>query len=133
MKKLLPLLLCLLLLTGCEGNPLPAGMEESKVLDAGRQVVVALSRGEYETVAEQFREDIRETLDADRLQTLVETAAKDAGAYKELTDSMVTGRSSDGPDYAVAVFWAKYEKENLLFEVAFDTDMALIGLRVEEK
>ena len=133
MKKLLPLLLCLFLFVGCEGKPLPAGMEESKVLDAGRQVVISLTKGEYEAVAEQFREDIRTTLDAEQLRSLVEAAAKDAGIYKELTDSMVTGRSSDGTDYAVAVFWAKYEKENLLFEAAFDPDMALIGLRVEKK
>ena len=133
MKRLLSLLFCLLILTGCEGNPLPEGMEESAVLDAGRQVVIALTKGEFETVVEQFREDVRETVDAGQIKALLDGAAEGAGVYKELTDSMVTGRESNGVKHAVAVFWAKYEKENLLFEVAFDPDMALIGLRIEEK
>ena len=133
MKKLLSLFLFLLLLTGCRGNPLPEGMEEDAALEAGLEVVIALTKGEYEAVAERFREDVREGVTADQLKTLLESAAEDAGAYKEVTDSMVTGRESGGEEHAVAVFWAKYEKENLLFEVAFDPDMALIGLRIEEK
>jgi len=133
MKKLFSLFLCLLVLTGCEGKPLPAGMEERAVLDAGRQVVIALTKGEFEVVAERFREDIRETIDADQIENLLESAAGKSGAYKELTDSMVTGRESGGVEHAVAVFWARYEKDNVLFEVAFDTDMALIGLRIEKK
>ena len=46
---------------------------------------------------------------------------------------MATGRESDGEDFAVAVVLAKYEKRRVLFEVAFDPDMALIGLRIEKK
>ena len=131
MRKLLLLLLCIVVLTGCQGKPLPEGMEEETVLDAGREVVISLVRGEYDAVAEAFREDISVT--EDQLRTLLETAAAKAGAYKEIDDAMATGRESDGEDFAVAVVLAKYEKRRVLFEVAFDPDMALIGLRIEKK
>lgn len=130
-RKWVPFLLCLALLTGCQGKPLPEGMEEDAVLDAGRAVVIALVRGEYEDVAEQFREDVQ--AQADQVQNLLETAAQGAGEYKELEDAMATGRESEGEAFAVAVIIAKYEKRRLVFEVGFDPDMALIGLRIEKK
>ena len=131
MRKIVPLLLCLVLLAGCQGKPLPAGMEEDAVLDAGRAVVMQLVRGEYDAVAEQFREDV--PAEGAQLQELLETAAAKAGAYKEIDDAMATGRESDGEEFAVAVVLAKYERRRVLFEIAFDTDMELIGLRIQKK
>ena len=130
-KKWVPLLLCLLLLTGCQGNPLPEGMEEDAVLEAGQEVVAALVRGEYEDVAARFRQDVQ--VDSDQVQALLETAAQGAGEYKEIEDSMATGRESEGEALAVAVIMTKYEKRRLVFEVGFDPDMTLIGLRIEKK
>ena len=101
------------------------------VLKAGQEVVVALVRGEYEDVAERFREDVQ--AQADQVRSLLETAAQGAGEYKELEDSMATGRESEGEEFAVAVIIAKYEKRRLVFEVGFDPNMALIGLRIEKK
>ena len=60
MRKLLLLLLCIVVLTGCQGKPLPEGMEEETVLDAGREVVISLVRGEYDAVAEAFREELKD-------------------------------------------------------------------------
>ena len=130
-RRWVPMVLCLALLTGCQGKPLPEGMEEDAVLKAGQEVVVALVRGEYEDVAERFREDVQ--AQADQVRSLLETAAQGAGEYKELEDSMATGRESEGEEFAVAVIIAKYEKRRLVFEVGFDPDMALIGLRIEKK
>ena len=48
------------LLSGCgTGQPIPDGMDEQALLDAGRQVVELMQAGEYETVVSMLREDIR--------------------------------------------------------------------------
>ena len=132
MKKWIPLFFCLVLLTGCSPKSLPAGMEEDEVLEAGREVVIQLVKGEFEAVTERFREDIRETITPDQLRELLEGEASGAEEYKEIIDAMATGRESDGEEFAVAVVMAKYEKDKVLFEVAFDPDMQMIGLRVEK-
>ena len=65
------LLAVLLLLCGCQGKPLPAGMEETALTEAGRAVVLQLVQDEYEAVRESFREDVRESVTADQLRTLL--------------------------------------------------------------
>ena len=133
MKKLLPLVLLCLLLTGCgRGNPLPDGMEEESVIAAGIEVVKLAGEGEYEAVWSRFREDVREGLTAEEIQNLVEDAAEGCGDYVQVEDSMATGQESDGESYGVAVIYARYSDGDLLYRVAFDPSMALIGLSVGE-
>ena len=68
--------LCVLMLAGCKGKPLPDGMEEDAVLAAGEAVVQQLTDGDYSAVLAQFRSDIREGLTAEQIQTQVETAQR---------------------------------------------------------
>ena len=42
---MVPFLLFFLLLTGCQGKPLPQGMEEEALLAHGREVAVLLAGG----------------------------------------------------------------------------------------
>ena len=42
--------LALLLLSGCGGNPLPAGMDEAALLEAGRDVMLLLVGGAFDEV-----------------------------------------------------------------------------------
>ena len=133
MKRLLPLVLLCLLLTGCgRGNPLPDGMEEESVIAAGIEVVKLAGEGEYEAVWSRFREDVREGLTAEEIQNLVEDTAEGCGDYVQVEDSMATGQESDGESYGVAVIYALYSDGNLLYRVAFDPSMTLIGLSVSE-
>ena len=46
---------------------------------------------------------------------------------------MVTGQSSDGEDYGVAVLYCRFAKERVLFRLAFDPDLALIGLEIRKQ
>ena len=55
-----------------------------------------------------------------------------AGVYKQIESSMVTGQSSDGEDYGVGVYYCQYARKKILFRVAFDTGMQLIGLEVKK-
>lgn len=122
----------LLLLSGCEGKPLPAGMEEETLLRHGREMVILLTGGDYEAVLERMREDVAASVTAEDIRALVISQTDGAGVYHQIDSSMATGQSSNGEEYGVAVFYCKYEKKNVLFRLAFDTNYELIGLEVKK-
>ena len=124
--------LCVLMLASCKGKPLPDGMEEDAVLAAGEAVVQQLTDGDYSAVLAQFRSDIREGLTAEQIQTQVETATEKAGQYRKLDDTLVTGRQEPEP-HGIAVISCKYTKDSVMFRVAFDPEMELIGLEVSKR
>lgn len=124
--------LLVLLLCGCQGKPLPAGMEEETVLQHGREVVILLTGGDYDAVREQMREDVAAGVTAEDIRSLVLRQTDGAGVYKEISSAMVTGQSSNGESYGVAVFYCKYEKKSVLFRLAFDTSYELIGMEVKK-
>ena len=125
--------LLLLLLSGCRGNKLPDGMDEDSVSSAGLAVMSQLTKGEYETVYDALREDVREQTSADAIRTMMETAAEGRGSFKKVKDSMVTGVTDADEPHAIAVIGAKYDKKSVVFRIAFDTEMNLIGLDVRGK
>ena len=131
---LLALALALLLaLSGCrvEGNPLPQGMEEETVLEQGREVVELLNGGEYQAVYDRLRDDAREVTSPESIQTYMEERLDKAGDYVEETDAMATGQTLDtGEEYGTAVFYCEHEKKNVMYRVAFSTDMELMGIEV---
>lgn len=122
-------LLALLLLAGCEGKPLPDGMDEETLLTAGQEVVDLLMDGEYQQVHDRFRDDIQAGLTVDNVKNLMETETKDAGTFEKVKDTLATG-STEGEPHGIAVIYCEYSKEDVRFRVAFDPDMALIGLEI---
>lgn len=129
----LPLVL-LLLLAGCKvsGNPLPEGMEEETVLEQGREVVAMLNGGEWQEVYSLLRADAQETSGPESIQSYMEERLDKAGAYKLETEAMATGQKikDTGEEYGTAVFYCKHEKKNLMYRVAYSTDMELMGIQV---
>lgn len=129
----LPLAL-LLLLAGCKvsGNPLPEGMEEETVLEQGREVVAMLNGGEWQEVYSLLRADAQETSSPESIQSYMEERLDKAGAYKLETEAMATGQKikDTGEEYGTAVFYCKHEKKNLMYRVAYSTDMELMGIQV---
>ena len=127
----LPLAL-LLLLAGCKvsGNPLPEGMEESAVLEQGREIVALLNAGEYQTVYERLRADAQETSSPESIQSYMEERLDKAGAYKEEDEAMATGQKikDTGEEYGTAVFYCKHEKKSIMYRVAYSVDMELMGI-----
>ena len=130
--SLAALVMALLLLAGCQGSPLPGGMEEEALLEAGRDVVLLLVGGDYEAVHAALRPDVAETVAVEDIQSLVLQQTDGAGVYKQIESSMVTGQSSDGEDHGVGVYYCQYARKKILFRVAFDTGMQLIGLEVKK-
>ena len=137
MRKKLALLLILagaLLLSGCKvsGSPLPEGMEEETVLEQGREVVAMLNGGEWQEVYSLLRADAQETSSPESIQSYMEERLDKAGAYKLETEAMATGQKikDTGEEYGTAVFYCKHEKKNLMYRVAYSTDMELMGIQV---
>lgn len=109
MKKLCMLTaaaLALMLLAGCsaqeeETEPLPESMDQETVLAAGEEILNQLLDGEYETVYEEFREDIRANLTVESVQELIESETQEAGTYEGIekadTIGSTEGRSTASP------------------------------------
>lgn len=125
-------ILSVLLLAGCQGKALPAGMDEDALLEAGKNVMLQVVQGEYDAVLSEFRDDVRETLTADDIQNLALNQLDGAGVYKQIDKSMTTGQSSNGESYGVAVLYCQFSEKDVLFRLAFDPDMTLIGMDIQQ-
>lgn len=135
-KRILPLLAALcLLLTACavKGNALPDGMDEDALRLAGLAVVNELCTGEYESVYDALREDVREAVTAEEIGALMDSARDGLGEAGEVTDTLVTGVTDAEEEHAIVVIRRKFDKKSIYFRVAFDTDMQLIGLEIKKK
>lgn len=132
-KRLAALLLCLFLLAGCQGKALPSGMQEEALLTGGREVLLLVVGGDYEAVHERLRADQQEAVTVEDIQSMALSALDGAGDYVEIQDSMVTGQSSDGEIYGVAVFYCGYTDADVIFRLAFDPDMELIGISMQQR
>ena len=126
-------ILLLLVLSGCKGNKLPDGMDEDKVSRAGLSVMSQLTKGEYEEVYDALREDVRAQTSADDIESMMEHATEGRGHFKKVKDSMVTGVTNTEEVHGIAVIRAKYDKKSVIFRIAFDPEMNLIGLDVRGK
>ena len=122
----------LAVLTGCSGKALPQGMDEEALLDAGREIVTLLNEGDYDAIYDQMRQDGQETTSVEDIQSYFQAVLDEAGAYKRESDCLATGQKLDsGEEYGTAVLYCKHEKKNVVYRIAFDTDMALMGLQVQ--
>lgn len=137
MRKSIALLLALVLLTallsGCTGKKLPDGMDSDEVVRAGINVMKQLIDEEYDAVYDALREDVRAQTSAAGIEAMMDKAEDGRGSYEKVTDSMATGVTNTDEPHAIAVIRAKYEKKSVYFRIAFDTDMALIGMEAKGK
>lgn len=137
-KKAL-LLLCVLgclALTACavKGNALPDGMDEESVLSAGQEVASMLIDGDFDGVYALLREDVAAQTSADAISVLLGEARDGLGEPKYISDTLVTGVTDKSSEpHAIAVIYWKFDRKNVMFRVAFDTDMQLIGLEIKKK
>lgn len=136
-KRVMGMILALILvfvLAGCSGKPLPEGMDEETLLDAGREIVALLNQGEYQEVYDRMRADGQAESTVENIQDAMEDLLDEVGAYKKETDSLATGQTLDsGEEYGTAVLYCKHEKKNAVYRVAFSTQMELMGFTVGEQ
>ena len=132
-KSLLAVLVMILMLAGCTGKSLPEGMSEEALIDAGREVMLLAVKGEYETVCDMLRDDVQSTVTPDEIRNVVLTNVDGAGVYKQIDSFMTTGQEANGERLGVAVLYCDYSDDDVLFRVAFDSEMNLVGLAVEKQ
>lgn len=127
-------LVLVVLLAGCSGKELPQGMDEEKLLDAGREIVALLNEGDYQAVYDRMRADGQATSSVEDIQTAMEDLLDQVGAYVKETDSLATGQTLDsGEEYGTAVLYCKHEKKNAVYRIAFSTQMELMGFTMGEQ
>jgi hypothetical protein len=130
----LGLLLGLLLLSGCssvKGKELPAEMDESAVLDAGREIVTLLNEGDYQQVYDRLRADGQQVSTADDIQSYMEAILTENGLYVREKDTLVTGQTLDsGEETAIAVFYCQHRKHDVRYRISFDTEMEMTGFEI---
>lgn len=132
-RKWLAAVLCLLVLTGCRGRALPGGMDQEELLRAGVDVVELIAGGDLQEVHNRLRSDVAGTVSLEDLRKATENGLEGAGTYRYVESSMTTGQSSDGEEYGVAVLYCRFAGARVLFRVAFDPEMNLIGLEVRRQ
>ncbi len=138
MKKrhlfLLAVLAALLLLSGCKvsGNPLPDGMAEDDVLEQGREIVALLNAGSCQEVYDLLREDAQETSGPEAIRAYMQERLDRAGAYVKEEDALATGQTLEetGEVYGTAVLYCRHEKKNVIYRIAYSTEMELMGIEV---
>ena len=124
-------LILVLALAGCSGKPLPEGMDEETLLDAGREIVTLLNEGDYQGVYDRMRADGQEASTVDDVREAMENLLDEVGPYVKENDTLATGQTLDsGEEYGTAVFYCKHEKKNVVYRVAFSTEMELMGFTV---
>lgn len=132
-RSILCALLAALVITGCKGASLPAGMSEDALIGAGREVLLLAVEGDYDAIWERLREDVRETVTVESIRSVVLTNVDGAGVYKQIESYMTTGQESGGETLGIAVLWCEYAEDDVLFRIAFDEDMSLVGLSVKKQ
>ena len=107
---------------------MPAGgLAQETVLTAGEEILNQLLDGEYETVYEEFREDIQADLTVESIQELIETELQEAGTYEGIEKADTIG-STEGEEHGIARFLCNFSEEDVAINMAFDPNMELIGL-----
>jgi hypothetical protein len=132
---LVGLLLGLLLLSGCsssgKGKELPDGMDESAVLDAGREIVTLLNEGDYQQVYDRLRDDVQQASTVEDIQSYMEAILKENGLYVYEKGTLVTGQTLDsGEETAIAVFYCQHRKNDVRYRISFDTEMEMTGFEI---
>ena len=129
--------LMLLLLAGCgsgasETEPLPEGMDAELLLTRGQEITELLMDGEYQSVYAQFRPDIQAKLTQEDIRSLVAPALEQAGELETLEETEAFG-STEGESHGIARLNYVFSERDVEFQVAFDPEMALIGLSVSSR
>ena len=130
-------LAAVLLLSGCSGaRRLPEGMDEETVGEAAREIVALLLAGDYQAVADAFRPDLREeySVTADSIREMMDTVSE-AGGYVKTNETLVVGGKSKNFDepYAATAVYCEHESKDVIYEISFDTDLNVIGLRAKKR
>lgn len=123
-------IMLVVLMTGC-GNttvPLAEVFQQEELETRTIQIVDWLNAGEYEAVYETFREDLQQVLPVEEIESACAETYGNGGAFVQYGNTVVNGQKIEEEDYAVVMVKAQYEKQNVTFQVGYDSEMKVVGL-----
>lgn len=122
--RILSIMLCGIILTGCGMEKLSDKYNEDEVRSATEDIITLLNEGKYDEIVKNGAEG----LDGDGvtydLKTSHESIIKDSGAFD--TNKKMVFQEKSG--YAVVVTLAKYEKKTIKYTFTFDENVKIIQL-----
>lgn len=123
-------LMVMLMLAGCGSTTVPLAdvFGQEQLEQQTLQIVEWLNAGEYEQVYETFREDMKQALPVEELQTACADTYGSAGDFVQVGNTVVNGQKIEEEDYAVVMVKAQYEKQTVTFQVGYDANMQVVGL-----
>ena len=132
MKKLKGLMITVLavfLLTGCNSMELADSFDKDAITEKAAEEVNYLVTGDYESCRNMMREDVKEKITVEILESSMESLAESAGDFKEIKSTTVIGQkdTENDIDMAVAIIIATFEKRSVTYTITFSTDMEVIG------
>lgn len=124
-------LLALLAFTGCQKQePFPENMDGEKAKDLTLQILDNLHAGEYETVNNYFREDLRPENVQETWGPVADVFEK-TGPFVEYSKVELSGQTGqDGIEYACVTVTCKYQNGQHIWAAAFDPEYNLISLYI---
>ena len=114
----------------CAGGKLPEGFDKDEVGSAAEEIVGLATTGDYDSIINALREDLKSSITADQLKEGWASLFEKAGAFDSITKTVFssTKDKTTGEEYAVVQVLAKHANANLIYTLSFDKDLALVGL-----
>lgn len=134
MKKVLCFILifaALLSLSACgSAAALPEGFEEAAVLSRAEELIDLINTKDYAAVVSQLRDDLETAIKPEELKTAWGPTLEKAGAFVEVSKTVVSGTKdpSTDEDYAVAILVCKYENASLTYTISVDRNLEIVGM-----
>lgn len=126
--------LCVFSLWGCNVSEtsLPKGMDPDKALAKAQSIATSISKGEFEAVADQFSDELKEDLTAEKLREGLEAEVEKRGEITDFLSWSMRGASDDeAGEYAVVVLVCKCERGSASFMICLDKENKICGLSVK--
>jgi hypothetical protein len=123
LSKILAMILCVILLSGCGAPKLSDNYSEEKLKTASEEIIKNLDSEKYAEVRAVMDEKLKNALSEEKLKEVWGTFSK-VGKYDSI--SKVVFGEKDG--FAVVVVAAKYEKGKIQFTLSYNKDMQLAGI-----
>ncbi len=117
-------------LFGCASKSLPEGFDADEVGTTAEEIVGLATMGDYDSIIGYLREDLKDAITADQLETGWAAIYEKAGAFEKITKTVLSGTAdaTTGEEYAVVQVLVKHANANLLYTLSFDKNLALVGL-----
>lgn len=131
MKKIMMLIsgvIILAMLGACNSTKLAASFDKETLESSAKQVIDYLNSEEFDSVNAMVREDCKEYLSGDILADAVDKTYGKAGSFVEYKNINIIGQKDKKADYAIVIVKSKYEKQNVIFTISFDSNLEVIGI-----